>query len=303
MPLYEIDDAGELIPFRRLRGGPQLYESELEDLFWASPDDLLGESLFLIARQAVLPNAGRVDVLALDRNGRVVVVEIKRDVDRAQLAQCLEYAGWARTTNLEELATIYQRGDADSFWRDWQVFTDSPAPVPINRSPRLVLIASEFHERTQEALDFLRENGVPVDVVPVNLYEDEQGRRFVDVEAEHEPIVVALDGEGGRERAEVTVGGRRVRVADLIEADLLAPGDSLVWDRPRLGVTCRARIADNGAIELEDGRQFASPSRAAVEAAGIPAYDGWYAWHVVERGDLLLHDLRDHFLGARSDAG
>ena len=41
--------------------------------------------------------------MALDKTGRVVVFEVKRDVDRRQLAQCLEYAGWARTTNLDEL--------------------------------------------------------------------------------------------------------------------------------------------------------------------------------------------------------
>jgi len=46
MPLYEIDSSGELIPFRRRHGGPELYERELEDLFWASPDDFLGESCF-----------------------------------------------------------------------------------------------------------------------------------------------------------------------------------------------------------------------------------------------------------------
>ena len=49
-------------------------------------------------------------MVALDHAARVIVIEIKRDVDRGRLAQCLEYAGWARTTNLDELAGMYHRG-------------------------------------------------------------------------------------------------------------------------------------------------------------------------------------------------
>ena len=37
------------------------------------------------------------------------------------------------------------------------------------------------------ALEFLTENGLPVELLPVAIYEDQQGRRFVDVEGEREP--------------------------------------------------------------------------------------------------------------------
>jgi hypothetical protein len=295
MPLYEIDESGELTPFRRLRGGADLYESELEDLVWASPDEFLGETLFRIARQANLPTGGRVDVVCLDRSGRVVILEIKRDVERSQLAQCLEYAGWARATNLDELAGLYHRGP-EAFFDDWQEFTDSAAPVIVNRSPRLVLIARSFHERTEAALSFLIENGLPVTLIPVTIYEDQQRRRLVDVEGEHEPEFLAPATPEGSTTISLSetskINGRRIRLSDLLEAGLLVPDDELVWERPRLGVTYRARVTENGAIELEDGRRFPSPSKAAIEAAEIPAYDGWLAWHVSRRAGIALHDLR-----------
>jgi RecB family endonuclease NucS len=100
MPLYEIG-ADELIPFRRLRASADLYEREIETLMWGNLEAFAGEDLFPIARQPTIRGGGRPDIVALDESGRVVLVEIKRDVDRAQLAQCLEYAGWARTTNHE----------------------------------------------------------------------------------------------------------------------------------------------------------------------------------------------------------
>ncbi len=80
VPLYEIDSTGELVPFRRLHGGQDLYEREIEDLAWANPEEIVGESLFLIQRQPDLPEGGRPDIVALDREARVVVIEVKRDV-------------------------------------------------------------------------------------------------------------------------------------------------------------------------------------------------------------------------------
>jgi len=291
VPLFEITGDSNLLPFRSLHGGPALYEREIEDLIWSNPDELTGESLFPVARQPVLPEGGRPDIVALDGDARVVVIEIKRDIERRQLAQCLEYAGWARGTSLDELAGLYHRGP-EAFFADWQQFTDTNAPTPIRRSPRLVLVARDFHGRTGSALEFLVEHGLPVMLTRVVLYEDEAGRRFLDIEGEHEPELDggAADDGGGVDATRIE--GRRVQMTDLLDAGLVIGGDELVWRRPRLGAEYRARVAANGSIELEDGRSFASPSRAAMEAADIPAYDGWYAWRLV-RTDAPLHALRE----------
>jgi hypothetical protein len=292
MPLYEIQGPGDLIPFRRLEGDA-LYEREIEDLFWSNPEEFIGEALFLVARQPRLPSAGIPDIVALDKDARVVIVEIKRDVDRRQLAQCLEYAGWARSTSLDELSSLYHGQSDRDFFADWQEFTGGTLSV-INRSPRLVLVARDLHGRTAAALDFLMEGRLPLDVVKVSIYEDEQGRRFLDIEGEREPD---LSGNGGPDPPIdppnlITIDGRRVRMSDLLEAKLLAPGEELVWERPRLGVSYRASVADTGAIVLPDGRRFASPSRAAIEAAGVPACDGWTVWRLPHRDGVLLDDLR-----------
>jgi hypothetical protein len=290
MPLYEIDSAGELLPFRRLRGGAELYEREIEDLAWASPEEVVGETLFLIQRQPTLNSGGRPDIVALDRDARVVVVEIKREFDRGQLAQCLEYAGWARRTNLDELAQMYRHG-AERFFPDWQEFTDSAVPAIVNRSPRLILLAGSFHGRTESAVDFLIENRLPVKVVPITIYEDQQGRRFVDIEGEHEPEFASTVEEVDAVD-HTKISGRRVRLTDLLDAGLLSDGDTLFWERPNLGHRYEATVTSGGTIALDDGRAFASPSRAATEVAQIPAMDGWYAWRVQRLDGRSLDNLR-----------
>lgn len=290
LPLFEIGEERALIPFRQLSGGAELYERELEQLLWENIDDFTGESLFRVARQPSLVDGGRPDIVALDANAHVVVIEIKRDVERRQLAQCLEYAGWARVTNLDELASIYHLG-GDRFFSDWQQFTESDAPVIISRPPRLKLVAREFHGRTGAAFEFLTENGLPMDLVEVAVYEDQQGRRFIDVGiSEAEAAIEETTGATlPAARSHVKISGRRVRLSDLLDAGRLEAGQELIWERPRLGVVYRAVVTENGSLRLEDGRTFSSPSRAAVEAADIPAYDGWFAWTA---NGVPLIDLR-----------
>lgn len=86
--------------------------------------------------------------------------------------------------------------------------------------------------------------------------------------------------------------GRRVEIADLVDAGLLTHGQGLVWKRPRLGETYRATLADAAMIRLDDGREYATPSGAAMHAAGLQAYDGWYAWRLDADERPRLHDLR-----------
>lgn len=76
-----------------------------------------------------------------DRNG-------ERNVGRNPLAQCLEYAGWARLTNLDEVVRLYdggliERRGVEAFLKDWQDFTVTTIRRTIPSRPRLILIARE----------------------------------------------------------------------------------------------------------------------------------------------------------------
>jgi hypothetical protein len=87
--------------------------------------------------------------------------------------------------------------------------------------------------------------------------------------------------------------GKRVAIADLVNAGLVGVGTELSWDRPRLGQNFKATIVENGELRLSDGRTFATPSRAAKEAAGVDTQDGWEAWKLPD-GRTLAQLWRDH---------
>lgn len=301
MPLFEVGK-DELIQLRRVQAGPELYEDEIEALLWSNLDSFVGVSLFPVASQPTVGDGLRPDIVAIDGEGHVHVIEVKRDVDRSQLAQSLEYAGWARNTNLDELAGIFH-GGAEAFFAAWAEFTETVAPQLVRRPPQLVLVAGAFDDRTDAALSFLTENGLPVTVLPVAIYEDQDGTRFIDVDADHEiEPPDHVEGSGGRSRpARFKFDGRRLTVGDLLNAGLLEAGDALSWTRPRIGRTYSARVLENGQIQLDDGeRVYASPSRAAMEAAGIVAYDGWHAWRTSD--GKLLAELREQLLASNAPA-
>ncbi len=81
MPIFR-HQAGELVRFTPVLPGPDLYESEIEPLIWDDVEAFTGEALLSIARQVHIPGGGVPDILALDTDGHVVVIEVKRDVDR-----------------------------------------------------------------------------------------------------------------------------------------------------------------------------------------------------------------------------
>ncbi|TDO31813.1 hypothetical protein C8E87_7246 [Paractinoplanes brasiliensis] len=102
--------------------------------------------------------------------------------------------------------------------------------------------------------------------------------------------------DGSSRRRQHLINGRRVRLSDLLDAQLLDADDELIFERPRLGEVHRATVTRRGRIRLEDGQEFMSPSGAS-DAVTKVATDGWYAWRVGPSGPFL-HDLRRQLLEA-----
>src|SRR5580704_2533750 len=63
---------------------------------WIEQDvSLLGMDLLIFGRQVQTRFGGRIDLLAIDVEGNVVIIELKRDkTPREIVAQVLDYAAW-----------------------------------------------------------------------------------------------------------------------------------------------------------------------------------------------------------------
>jgi len=91
--LWKIENLSQLKSLRRSKLD---LEERLEGLLHGDVS-VLSDDLLVIGRQTQTGFGGYIDLLCLDRNGDVVIVELKRDkTPRDITAQVLDYASWVR---------------------------------------------------------------------------------------------------------------------------------------------------------------------------------------------------------------
>ncbi|GAB6938235.1 hypothetical protein ACQP60_14250 [Isoptericola variabilis] len=187
MPLFEVDAQRPLLvqSDRSPAASAQGVGTTAHRVVDSHIDGLLGEQIFPVS-----PGAGPDEphLLALDATGSPVVVELVADLDRAALTRALDHAGAAGRLTRGALAERYHGGPS-AFHRDVAAFYDS---VPITRSQpgrssaRLIVICQEASEEILNAVDFLRQPTMPVEVLKMGVVHSADGRRFVDVS----PLVI-----------------------------------------------------------------------------------------------------------------
>ena len=69
-------------------------EQLLEDMIVRQPE-ILAEDWLLIGRQVHTSHGGFIDLLAIDNQGSLILIELKREkTPREVVAQALDYASW-----------------------------------------------------------------------------------------------------------------------------------------------------------------------------------------------------------------
>jgi hypothetical protein len=161
---WEVSEGTEPRPLQVC--APRL-EEHLED--WLERDvAMLSENLLVIGRQV-----GNIDLLAIDGDGRLVVIELKRDrVPRQAIAQAVDYAS---TVSSWSPARVVQIGDeylASAGWNDHQSLDDAFLgtfgknldEVSVNKAQRVVLVGVQMEPGVERMVEWLSENGVDVNV-------------------------------------------------------------------------------------------------------------------------------------------
>ncbi len=156
-------------------------EARLETLV-ADDITVVDPELLLIGRQVLTAFGKYIDLLALDAEGNLVVLELKRDrTPRDVVAQLLDYGSWVRELEDDDIVSIYEAFAAKHLPTQTAASLDeafrerfgSDLPEALNESHKLVLVASELDDSSERIITYLAdEYGVAINAVFFRVFRD-----------------------------------------------------------------------------------------------------------------------------------
>jgi len=129
---------------------------------------ILSDNWMLIGRPEITPFGGRTDLLAIDPNGDLVLIELKRHrTPREIVAQALDYAAWVDQLTSDKIAQIYQRySKGGSLSEAFQKrFGTELNEETLNGSHQIILVAAELDDATERIIRYLNDRDIAINVL------------------------------------------------------------------------------------------------------------------------------------------
>lgn len=164
----------------RLASSRLAEESRLESLL-ANDIGMLGLDVLVVGRQVPTAWGKRIDILAIDPEGHLHAVELKRDrTPREVVAQALDYGSWVGQLGYDEIRDIYEDfRPGTPFEVAFEDRFGAAPPETLNEQHALVIVASELDASTERIVTYLSgQYGVPINVLFFRYFEDE-GREYL----------------------------------------------------------------------------------------------------------------------------
>ena len=133
-------------------------EERLEN--WVTKDSsILGVDLLLIGRQVTSEYRGRIDLLAINSQGDLVIIELKRDrTPREIVAQVLDYASWIKKLGYKEVNAITSQYLNKSLAEAFNEKFRTPIPENINTNHSMIIVASELDDSSERIVQYLSDD-------------------------------------------------------------------------------------------------------------------------------------------------
>lgn len=184
-PLYRYDKTkNELIEIEVTNFSNQkIKEREhIEEWIRKSPQTL-GENLLIIGHEYdKFENNERLDLLALDTDGNLVIIETKQDYTGSGVDfQVLKYCSYCSTLKPIDIIEIYEeyikkfslQGDAiDNILEFLDIDSRDILNNVLNKTQRIIIIGNEFDKRILSVSAWLHQNGIDIKCISIKPYID-----------------------------------------------------------------------------------------------------------------------------------
>ena len=146
----------------------------------------LGEDLLIIQKEfdGFDGTFERLDLLALDKSGRLVIIENKLDdTGRDVTWQAIKYAAYCSTLSTSEIVDIYQRyigsdKNAEEGIKEFLAMGNLELSLNPATSQRIILVAANFRKEVTSSVVWLMSNGLSIQCIKATPYEL-NGQRFL----------------------------------------------------------------------------------------------------------------------------
>jgi len=182
MPIWKITSDGPVKVIETKPKKEKILEEKLEDWIIDDPS-LLGEPLLIIGRQVIIPEIkDRLDILALDPQGKSVIIELKRGKLKDPVdMQALRYASYISKWGFEDFerqAKLFiGKEDKDfNFNNEYEDFCSNAgvdeAP-DINFDQKIIIVGAETKDKLGSVALWLLEHNIDIKVIEIELYKEE----------------------------------------------------------------------------------------------------------------------------------
>ncbi len=235
-------------------------ESDIEEILRCSIDMLCDdeESMLIVGRQVKNEKNGRSDLTAVDNEGNIVLIEIKRDKKDIECRkesfefQAIRYAAsYATIDNADELVkkvyapyiekycNEFELGELTSYELGLRKLNEflqiNDAENGFNKKQKIILVASDYDEQTLSAVAWLNSNNVDISCFKLTPYKISD-QVYLDAEkilpvTKHDDYYVNLMDKqtplGIKKNKDIT---RRTlpKIDILLEWGVVKPGDIIV---------------------------------------------------------------------------
>lgn len=177
---------------------------------WLENDiSLLSNDILIIGRQVGTDYDTSIDLLGIDRDGNLVIIELKCDrTPRQVTAQALDYASWVKDLSydrVKEIADKYLSEQNSSLEKAFTLKFDLALPETLNEKHQILIVGSEIDSSTERITKYLSEYGLQINVATFQYFRDANGKEFMARKFLIEPEVLAKPIVGSKSRQNLTL--------------------------------------------------------------------------------------------------
>ncbi len=189
MKVFGIQPDGKFSEYVQTPFQAEHEEAVLEDWLESNSHGIIeDQKVLIIGRQVSTNLGGFVDLVGLDREGNVIVIELKRNrTPRDTLAQALEYASFLERLDAAQLETIlrsYLNDEALSiaeYHREYFELGPDEA-IAFNKEQRIVIVGQKITPEIRQTSSFLRSKGIRVTCIEFTFFQTSDGTRLLSQE-------------------------------------------------------------------------------------------------------------------------